>query len=214
MARCANEPGGAVVLDLEPTDDSVPVTYKAVEFDVRKSEITGDEVIDYSDRPIEVQTRLYNGTRVSKAVVPPAAYLVPPQWTEVIERLELHGVEFSRLTRAEQLDVESYRFEDVTFAGGPFEGRLLPSYTAVPVRETREFIAGTVLVPLNQKRAKVAVHLLEPEAPDSLVAWGFCQRDLRAEGIYGDVRDGADRAAYAGGGPGAEARVRGEAAGG
>jgi hypothetical protein len=30
-----------------------------------------------------------------------------------------------------------------------------------------------VVVPLDQRAAKVAIHLLEPEAPDSAVAWGF-----------------------------------------
>jgi hypothetical protein len=30
-----------------------------------------------------------------------------------------------------------------------------------------------VIVPLDQPDAKVAIHLLEPEAPDSLVSWGF-----------------------------------------
>jgi hypothetical protein len=171
--RGARQAGGEVVLALEPTDDSVPITYKAVEFDVRESEITGREVIDYSDRPVEVQTRLFTGTRVTQSVAPPAAYLVPPQWAEAIERLELHGVEFFRLARSEQLDVESYRFEEVEFARRPFESRLRPSYKAVATRERRDFAAGTVVVPLDQKRAKLAVHLLEPDAPDALVAWGF-----------------------------------------
>jgi hypothetical protein len=30
-----------------------------------------------------------------------------------------------------------------------------------------------MVVPLAQESAKVAINLLEPEAPDSLVAWGF-----------------------------------------
>ena len=171
--RGACESGGEVVLELEPTDESVAISYKAVEFDLRESEITGAEVIDYSDQPMEVQTKLFNGVRVTKTVAPPAAYLVPPQWTEVIERLKLHGVQFFRLERPEQLEVESYRFENIEFPEGSFESRFRPSYETVAKRERRDFIAGTVVVPLNQKRAKVAVHLLEPEATDSLVAWGF-----------------------------------------
>jgi hypothetical protein len=35
------------------------------------------------------------------------------------------------------------------------------------------FAPGSVLVPLDQRDANVAVHLLEPEAPDSLLHWGF-----------------------------------------
>ena len=32
---------------------------------------------------------------------------------------------------------------------------------------------GSVVVPLDQPDAKVAIHLFEPEAPDSVVSWGF-----------------------------------------
>jgi len=44
---------------------------------------------------------------------------------------------------------------------------------AEPTRERRTFPAGSVVVPLAQTLAKVAINLLEPEAPDSLLAWGF-----------------------------------------
>ena len=35
------------------------------------------------------------------------------------------------------------------------------------------FPAGSVIVPLNQRLSKVAMNWLEPEAPDSALAWGF-----------------------------------------
>jgi hypothetical protein len=164
---------GKTVLRLEPTDEAEPVVYKAVESRVRASDITSSEIIEYSDRPLDVETQLYRKTRIAESITPPAAYLVPPQWTDVLDRLELHGIESFPLAHTARLAVESYRFEQVTFGQRPFEGRFQPSYKTDPVCETREFVAGTVVVPLAQKRAKVAVHLLEPDAPDSLIAWGF-----------------------------------------
>jgi hypothetical protein len=71
------------------------------------------------------------------------------------------------------IDIESYRFVDVKWAEGPFEGRLMPEFKAEIVRERRTFPAGSVIVPLAQQLAKVALNLLEPEAPDSFVHWGF-----------------------------------------
>jgi hypothetical protein len=165
--------GGQVVLTEERTSDAERVTYKAIECVVRQSDITGGDFLEYTGWPIDVETRFYNKTRVSRTVSPPVAYLVPPQWTEVIQRLELHGIRFFRLRQAERLDVESYRFEDVSFAPQPYEGRQMPRFKTVPTRETRDFVAGTVIVPLDQPRAKVAVHLLEPEAPDALIVWGL-----------------------------------------
>jgi hypothetical protein len=35
------------------------------------------------------------------------------------------------------------------------------------------FAPGSVLVPMDQRGANVAANLLEPEAPDSLLKWGF-----------------------------------------
>jgi hypothetical protein len=61
----------------------------------------------------------------------------------------------------------------VRWAEGPFEGRLMPSFNVETVRERREFPSGSVIVPLSQVVAKVAINLLEPQAPDSLVRWGF-----------------------------------------
>ena len=171
--RGGDGPEGQVVLQEERTGESEPIVYKALEFTVKQSEITAGEVIEYSDRPIDVATTFYSGTRIAKTVAPPTAYLAPPQWTDVIHRLELHGIEFFRLGRPERLEVESYRFEDVSFAPRPYEGRQVPRYKTVRTNETRDFVAGTVVVPLDQVRAKLAVHLLEPEAPDAFIAWGF-----------------------------------------
>jgi hypothetical protein len=53
------------------------------------------------------------------------------------------------------------------FAAHSFSGRCTPS------REKLSFPAGSVVVPMDQRAAKVAVEWLEPEAPDSAVAWGY-----------------------------------------
>jgi len=50
---------------------------------------------------------------------------------------------------------------------------VMPSFKTKVVHEKRAFPAGSVLVSLAQPAAHVAVNLLEPDAPDSFVAWGF-----------------------------------------
>lgn len=164
---------GRLVLRQAPTDDAQPLTYKAIAQRLRHSDITGEDVVEYTGPPVDVETKLHTGARTDKAVVPPAAYLVPPQWTEVIRRLELHGIEFFRLNGAARLPVEVYRLSNVKFSDRSQEGRQRVSYAATPETQSRDFAAGTLVVPMNQPRAKVAVHLLEPDAPDALVAWGF-----------------------------------------
>jgi hypothetical protein len=162
-----------VPLRFEPTHEPRPFVYYGVQVHSRPSDITGGEVVEYSKTPVTFDTTLFAGWRVAQAVTPPAAYLIPPQWTEVIRRLELHGVRFYRLRETRELEIESYRFEDVKFAETPHEGRQTVRYRTTLVREPRSFAAGTVVVPLDQPRAKLAVHLLEPDGPDALVGWGF-----------------------------------------
>jgi hypothetical protein len=41
------------------------------------------------------------------------------------------------------------------------------------MRETRDVAARSLFVPVAQPGARLLIHLLEPAAPDSLVAWGF-----------------------------------------
>jgi len=164
---------GQVPLRFEISDVSRRFVYKALELHARPSEITGDEVVEYTRTPVDIESNLYEQPRVTLAVAPPAAYLIPPQWADVIARLDLHGVRCFRLASPVTLDIESCRFADVKYEPWTSQGRLLPSFKSTPTRERRDFVAGTVVVPLDQPRARVAVHLLEPDAPDSCVAWGF-----------------------------------------
>jgi len=167
------DPDGRVPLRFAATGNSQPLVYRGVVQTLRASDITGDDIIEYTKTPLDVSTRLYDDWRVAAAVVPPLAYLVPPQWTTVIERLALHGIEMLRIPAPRTVEVEIYRFTDVQFNPTPYEGRQLARYTTTVTHETRRFSAGTILVPLDQPQARLVVHLLEPDSPDSFVAWGF-----------------------------------------
>jgi hypothetical protein len=138
-----------------------------------KSEISGGIRRIYTHEPFEADIPYYNALKASKSVDPPYAYLIPQQWQEVISRLKLHGVRLERLKTSVKLDVERYRFSDAKWAQTPFEGRLGVTYKVGKSSETTTFPAGTVVVRLNQRAAKVAVQALEPDAPDAFVAWGF-----------------------------------------
>jgi hypothetical protein len=54
-----------------------------------------------------------------------------------------------------------------------FESHITVSYKTNPIKETRTFPANSVVVPLAQEAANVAIHLLEPDSQDSFMYWGF-----------------------------------------
>ncbi|MGI8734370.1 MAG: M14 family metallopeptidase [Pyrinomonadaceae bacterium] len=160
-------------IDFELTDQAVPYNLKALSSRTEMSEVSGETRVVFGSEPLDITVPMYNNFRVKTVVVPPLAYIVPPQWQEVIEVIKTHGLHWEETSAATTLEVQSYRFSEVTWPDGPFEGRFMPRFKTEPTRERRTFPPGSVVVPLNQSLAKVAVNLLEPQAPDSLVAWGF-----------------------------------------
>jgi hypothetical protein len=167
------DPTRSYPIDFELSDRTTPYKLRAVESHTEKSDISGAQRVIFGTKPLDLTVPLYNDFRVKKSIAPPLYYIVPCQWTNVIEVLKAHGLTIQTIKEATTIDIESYRFVDVKWAGAPFEGRLMPSFKVELVRERRTFPAGSVIVPLAQEAAKVAINLLEPEAPDSLVHWGF-----------------------------------------
>ena len=160
-------------LRVTTTDKSAPFAFKGIEYRTEDSEISGAKRIIYGTKPLDMTIPKFDEGKISVAVAPPLYYIVPPQWRDVIEVLQMHGVEFQTLTKPLKTEVESYRFSDVKFAPASFESRVTVSFKANPIKETREFPAGSILIPTAQTAANVAIHLLEPNSPDSFVYWGF-----------------------------------------
>ncbi len=167
------DPNREYPVDFELTDDVVPYQFRGVESKVELSEVSGAPYVTFGTEPVEMTVPMYNQLRVKSVVAPPLSYIVPAQWQDVIDVINAHGLRVLTTTSAATIEIESYRFHDVQWPAGPFEGRQMPSFRIESTREQRTFPAGSVVVPLAQESSRVAINLLEPAAPDSLVRWGF-----------------------------------------
>ncbi|HKE59152.1 MAG TPA: M14 family metallopeptidase [Pyrinomonadaceae bacterium] len=167
------DPARSYPLDFELTDAATPFQVRAFSYQTDRSDISGDVRVVYGTEPLDLTVPMYQTFRVKTAVAPPLCYIVPIQWQDVISLLQTHGLQTKTLSEALTIEVESYRFTNVRWPAGPFEGRHLPSYELESFKESKLFPAGSVLVPLAQPLARVALNLLEPGAPDSLAKWGF-----------------------------------------
>ncbi len=175
-ARAAEMAGDAETLTLSWRDGerSEPLTFLGVAADTVVSPVTGGRsFVFHSDEPDTFTIPWYRYPEPDAVVRLPQAYLVPPQWEAVIERLRWHGVKTRRLSEATAIAVRSYRFDHPTWQQEPFEGHHPLEYQVHEVSETRTFPPGTVVVPMDQRSARVVAHLLEPEGPDSVVRWGY-----------------------------------------
>ncbi len=100
---------------------------------------------------------------------------MPAAWTVVIDRLRAHGLAFTTLTKPLTQEVETYQVRPGGMAAASHSRTtiMVKDVKFAPVRRKMTFPAGSAVVYLDQPGARVAMHLLEPDAPDSLLRWGY-----------------------------------------
>ncbi len=152
---------------------STPLAFKGVKYTMEDSKLSGGQRIIYGTEPMEITIPRYDTARVSTSVAPPLYYIIPPQYADAIELLKLHGLRYTTLKEPLTTEIETYQLSEPRWGTSSFENRVTLTAKQTPVKETRTFLAGSALVPLDQEGAGVAIHLLEPNGPDSLLFWGF-----------------------------------------
>ncbi len=155
--------------------DSIMVEFKGVEYDIVKSELTGGDWHQYhTTKPTTYRLPWFRQSVPDRKAGLPEAYIIPPQWKEVISRLGWHGIEVKFLTEDRAVWVEQYHFSDPAYNRGPYEGRFTVNDIAYEAfRDTVIFRKGSAVVDMNQRTARVIANILEPHAPDSYLQWGF-----------------------------------------
>ena len=174
-----------IALATEWNGETTPVVFHGYQYTRALSEVSGTMGISYTHEPWNKTLPLAAGAKVTVSTTPPAGYIVPPQWMHVIDVLAAHDVAMRRTTTAWTGQVERYRCAGMQWQGPPFEGRH-PIFhgegagadpgrygTCTVTTENLTFPAGSVVVALDQRLSKVAIHWLEPDAPDSALRWGF-----------------------------------------
>lgn len=162
-------------LPLEFKRDSTAdtVDFLGFEYDSLQSDISGGTWIRYDPtRPVTMRLPYFGRMHSTLEVDVPWAYVIPPQWTEVIDRLKRHGVEMQPL-HAQALPVERYRLRGVTWDPESFEGHHQVSCSTRTESSVVDYPEGSWLVPTAQVCLRLIVHALEPEGPDSFLRWGF-----------------------------------------
>ncbi|MCE1202487.1 MAG: M14 family metallopeptidase [Bacteroidia bacterium] len=155
--------------------DSTMVLFKGVEYEHRNSELTGGDWFVYDNtKPIDMMLPMFDKSVVTKYLQLPEAYVVPVEWTAVIERLQWHGIRFRTLTKDSLMKVRLYRINKAEWARTPYEGRHRIGQMELEEYEDEVvFPQGSVIVPSGQPKARLLVHMLEPEGNGSLLEWGF-----------------------------------------
>jgi hypothetical protein len=106
-------------------------------------------------------------------VAPRGGYLVEVGFADpVAARLDHHQLRYERVDRPLTVDAEVFRATRADY-DPPFEGRTRVALAGAWSHEQRRLAPGALWIPIDQPRARLLLHLLEPSGPDSLAAWGF-----------------------------------------
>ena len=176
-----------IALSSKFTGDSVMFTLQGVRPTWEWSEIAGAPVVHYGSAPFDTLVPRFFALAPEITVTQPAGYLVPREWTLVLDRLDVHGVRYRRFARAWSDTVEQTRIVSWKAASESREGHYALSVDRVEsMRRWRTWRPGDAWVPLDQRSALVALHLLEAQAPDALARWNFFDTVLEKK-EYGEA---------------------------
>ena len=176
-ARARQLSGKAVALSFKNTDAVQIVELRGYEYKREPSSISGQPWIRYdSTKPVVWRLPLRYEVQPALTVTAPATgYIVPgahAAWMS--EKLALHGIQYQRVNSPRpDSAVQTFRADKVTTAAETFEGRSLMTVDGTWRDERRDIGAGALFVPITQPKARLVMSLLEPQAPDSFVAWGY-----------------------------------------
>jgi murein tripeptide amidase MpaA len=161
-------------LRFETLKDTVMVDFEGYNYFPKKSDITGADYYFYTKEPKTFKIPYNNYIIPSDFIELPQAYIIPAEWTEIIDRIKLHGIEYYSINKSTELTLPCYKFDSVKLSATSYEGRQKVSeFNAKPWTYKRLYAKGSIVVPVNQAKAKVLIAMLEPKSYDSFLNWGF-----------------------------------------
>ena len=185
----AHDVQASVPLTFKPNPTPTPFELKGYAFSLTHSDISNSDWIQYDpSKPKTYAIENWNGLLPDLSITPPAAYAIPAQWTAIIDKLDAHGIRYQRLDHAATIHAEGYQLADPTWASQSFESHLMLRHFTLHTDSADVTLpAGSIIVPMDQREANVAINLLEPQAPDSLLHWGFLNAIFETK-EYGEPR--------------------------
>jgi hypothetical protein len=188
--------GSTVALSYKTTDRMRMVDFQGYAYTRSQSDVSGMMMTHYDEtRPQVWHVPLRDEVVPAiEAVAPGAGYIVPAAFADMVgKKLRQHDIAFRVLDQArDKLDLDTFRADEATFSKGSFESHQRLAVQGAWKHEPRAVAKGSLFVPIAQPKARLVMALLEPQAPDSLLAWGefnnaFERKEYMEEYVAEDV---------------------------
>ncbi len=149
------------------------IEFKGIAYSRSESALSGQSEVKYLGQPKDYDALpIFWQKEVKKTVNVPSAFYIPPAYSHIIEKLKLHGIKVDKVTENVSVPLTQAIVKDYSFAKAPFEGRFRVDASFDYTKVDNLNMLGWYKVSTEQPYSELATHLLHPEAPDSLFAWG------------------------------------------
>lgn len=164
------------------------IRFKGYEAIYPEHPITGLKQLGYDQtQPYEKYIPYYNHYQAKDSTTIPKYYIVSGQEIEIIERLKINQVEFTRVnaSTATQMKVSSFIVKDFKAPSKPYEGHFkLQNLQVDKQLITLELKPGDILISCNQDKANFIHAVLQPLTEDSYLTWNFFDSYLQQKEYF------------------------------
>ena len=194
--RAARLAGTPVALTYKTLEQSKMVDFNGYEYTRTLSDVSGILMTRYDETKPQVWRVPLRDEVVAdlEVAAPRAGYIVPAAHAAAVSaKLRLHGIAFRKLDKSlDGFASETFRAGKATFSAASFESHQRLTVEGSWKSETRDVQRGALFVPIAQPKARLVMAMLEPQAPDSLLAWGmfnnaFERKEYMEEYVAEDV---------------------------
>ncbi len=147
--------------------------YEAVDDQI--SQVTGLPRFGYDlSQPYTKTIKYLDSWIPAETVEVPEFYILPQNYRDVIERLDLLNIRYSRLQNDSLVEVTVDYIEEFTSPPQPYNGHFY--HSSVVTRnelQKMQYYKGDLLIPVRQEKIKYLLEMFEPKAVDSFFRWNF-----------------------------------------
>ena len=146
-----------------------------------KQTIRAIDLKDYQEISLEVKV---NNALKSIPVLErqrPYAYLILPEQKILIDKLEILGLKIDVLKEEKTINTEAYKITSLQISPDEDEGFKAQKVSTEVSLIKKQFPKGTYIVYLDQKNAKIATEVLEPESENGFIKFEVLKPTVNSE---------------------------------
>ncbi len=109
----------------------------------------------------------------TKESILPRGYIIPAEFTDIIENLKMHGVKVEKLTQNKSYTGEMYYIDSLIRDKEIFQKHYAATLYGKFNTTTQKYKKGDYIIDMAQPLSNLVFYMLEPESDDGLVHWNF-----------------------------------------